>query len=56
MSDSSWATTWRDIIVPLLAPRTRSVKVIMSQGAHNTRPQNVTVFPLIDNVDTRSNP
>lgn len=56
MSDSSWATTWRGIIVPLLAPRTRSVKVIMSKGSSNARPQNVTVYPLIENVDTRSNP
>lgn len=56
MSSSDWTTTWRDVIVPLLAPHTRSVKVIMNKGAHNTRPQNVTVFPLIEDVDTRSNP
>jgi hypothetical protein len=56
MSDSSWATTWRDIIIPLLAPRSRSGKVIMNKGSGNARPQNVTVYPLIENVDTLSNP
>jgi hypothetical protein len=56
VSDSSWATTWRDVIVPLLAPRSRSVKVIMSKNAGNLRPQNVTVFLLIENTETRSNP
>lgn len=56
MSDTGWTRTWRETIVPLLAPRTRSVKVIMNKGSANARPQNVTVYPLIENVDTRSNP
>jgi hypothetical protein len=53
---SSWVVTWRDVVIPLLAPRSRSVKVIMNKGPGNTRPQNVTVYPLIENVDTLSNP